>query len=119
MRRHTNRRGLRAIKSVLVVAGSLLRAEEGQQESNVLFRALRDLNIAKILAQDMVVFMGLLKDLFPGLDPPRELQQEGVCARQAQKTRSLHCSWPLVVPTHPHPSRLCSCLAHRQARPAV
>lgn len=43
--------GLRAIKSVLVVAGSLLRAEEGQLESNVLFRALRDLNIAKILAQ--------------------------------------------------------------------
>lgn len=43
--------GLRAIKSVLVVAGSLLRAEEGQLESNVLFRALRDLNIAKILSQ--------------------------------------------------------------------
>jgi hypothetical protein len=115
--------GLRAIKSVLVVAGSLLRAEEGQLESNVLFRALRDLNIAKILAQviqglrepqtavaysggycilaiscgfgtvaahasiltlcmrfvcklaalqDMVIFMGLLNDLFPGIDPPRK-----------------------------------------------
>lgn len=44
-------RGLRAIKSVLVVAGSLLRAEEGQVESQVLFRALRDFNIPKILAQ--------------------------------------------------------------------
>jgi hypothetical protein len=43
--------GLRAIKSVLVVAGSLLRAEEGQVESNVLFRALRDFNVPKILAQ--------------------------------------------------------------------
>ena len=43
-------RGLRAIKSVLVVAGSLLRAEEGQVESQVLFRALRDFNIPKILA---------------------------------------------------------------------
>jgi hypothetical protein len=43
--------GLRAIKSVLVVAGSLLRAEEGQVESHVLFRALRDFNIPKILAQ--------------------------------------------------------------------
>ena len=40
--------GLRAIKSVLVVAGSLLRAEEGQDESDVLFRALRDFNIPKI-----------------------------------------------------------------------
>eukprot|EP00878_Enallax_costatus_P012531 GHUV01013087.1.p1 GENE.GHUV01013087.1~~GHUV01013087.1.p1 ORF type:complete len:2750 (+),score=1040.15 GHUV01013087.1:633-8882(+) len=64
--------GLRAIKSVLVVAGSLLRAEEGQVESHVLFRALRDFNVPKILAQDMVIFMGLLNDLFPGVDPPRK-----------------------------------------------
>ena len=64
--------GLRAIKSVLVVAGSLLRAEEGQVEADVLFRALRDFNIPKILMQDMVVFMGLLNDLFPGTDPPRK-----------------------------------------------
>ena len=64
--------GLRAIKSVLVVAGSLLRSEEGQDESDVLFRALRDFNIPKILAADMVIFMGLLGDLFPGVDPPRK-----------------------------------------------
>ncbi|CAD7704939.1 unnamed protein product [Ostreobium quekettii] len=68
--------GLRAIKSVLVVAGSLLRAEEGQVESDVLFRALRDFNIPKILAQDMVIFMGLLNDLFPGVDPPRKRDHE-------------------------------------------
>ena len=64
--------GLRAIKSVLVVAGSLLRAEEGQDESDVLFRALRDFNIPKIIAADMVIFMGLLSDLFLGVDPPRK-----------------------------------------------
>ena len=33
--------GLRAIKSVLVVAGGLLRSREGQDEQDVLFRALR------------------------------------------------------------------------------
>lgn len=64
--------GLRAIKSVLVVAGSLLRAEAGQVESDVLFRALRDFNIPKILAEDMVIFMGLLSDLFPGTNPARK-----------------------------------------------
>lgn len=64
--------GLRAIKSVLVVAGTLLRAQEGQVEADVLFRALRDFNIPKILSQDMVIFMGLLNDLFPGTDPPRK-----------------------------------------------
>lgn len=57
---------------MLVVAGSLLRAEEGQVEAHVLFRALRDFNVPKILAPDMVVFMGLLADLFPGVDPPRK-----------------------------------------------
>ncbi len=36
---------------MLVVAGSLLRAEAGQVESDVLFRALRDFNIPKILTQ--------------------------------------------------------------------
>lgn len=68
--------GLRAIKSVLVVAGSLLRAQEGQVESDVLFRALRDFNIPKILSQDMVIFTGLLQDLFPGVDPPRKRDME-------------------------------------------
>lgn len=68
--------GLRAIKSVLVVAGSLLRAQEGQVESDVLFRALRDFNIPKILSQDMVIFVGLLSDLFPGVEPPRKRDLE-------------------------------------------
>lgn len=66
---------------MLVVAGSLLRAQEGQVESDVLFRALRDFNIPKILSQDMVIFTGLLQDLFPGVDPPRkrDMEFEKVC----------------------------------------
>ncbi|KAI3429649.1 hypothetical protein D9Q98_005734 [Chlorella vulgaris] len=64
--------GLRAIKSVLVVAGGLLRSAAGQDETDVLFRALRDFNLPKILAQDLVVFNGLLADIFPATDPPRQ-----------------------------------------------
>ena len=45
-------------------------------ESDVLFRALRDFNIPKILSQDMVIFTGLLQDLFPGVDPPRKRDME-------------------------------------------
>jgi dynein heavy chain, axonemal len=80
--------GLRAIKSVLVVAGSLLRAEAGQDEADVLFRALRDFNIPKILTQDMVIFMGLLIDLFPGTDPPRkrDIAFEKVIVEEATKS---------------------------------
>jgi len=65
--------GLRAIKSVLVVAGMLLRDDPDSDEDSILMRALRDFNIAKIVQVDEVVFFGLLNDLFPGLDPPRQI----------------------------------------------
>jgi dynein heavy chain len=64
--------GLRAIKSVLVVAGSLKRADPDRSEDEVLMRALRDFNIPKIVNEDLPVFMGLITDLFPGLDVPRK-----------------------------------------------
>ncbi|XP_074778161.1 dynein axonemal heavy chain 17 [Athene noctua] len=63
--------GLRAIKSVLVVAGSLKRGDPGCAEDQVLMRALRDFNVPKIVTDDLPVFMGLIADLFPGLAIPR------------------------------------------------
>ena len=66
--------GLRAINSVLQVAGSFLRGEKVQLlasgmanetvEAGLLMRALRDFNLPKIVDDDMIVFMGLIKDLF-------------------------------------------------------
>ncbi|PAA56702.1 hypothetical protein BOX15_Mlig034196g2 [Macrostomum lignano] len=64
--------GLRAIKSVLVVAGSLKRSDPSRPENQVLMRALRDFNIPKIVTDDVPVFMGLIRDLFPALDVPRK-----------------------------------------------
>ena len=64
--------GLRAIKSVLVVAGVFKRAEPDIAEGALLMRALRDFNIPKIIAADFEIFMGLLGDLFPGVDIPRK-----------------------------------------------
>ncbi|KAK7475395.1 hypothetical protein BaRGS_00033345, partial [Batillaria attramentaria] len=64
--------GLRAIKSVLVVAGALKRSDRGRPEDQVLMRALRDFNVPKIVLDDMPVFMGLIGDLFPALDVPRK-----------------------------------------------
>ena len=57
--------GLRAIKSVLVQAGKFKRGEPDRSEAGLLMRALRDFNLPKIVEDDMVVFMGLIKDLFP------------------------------------------------------
>ena len=61
--------GLRAVKSVLCVAGSFKRAEPDMPEPDLLMRALRDFNIPKIVAEDSVIFFGLLGDLFPRADP--------------------------------------------------
>jgi len=63
---------LRAIKSVLVVAGSLRRSDRYRPEDQVLIRALRDFNTPKIVTDDLPIFMGLIQDLFPSLDVPRK-----------------------------------------------
>jgi dynein heavy chain, axonemal len=63
--------GLRALKSVLVMAGSLKRGSPDLPEDVVLMRALRDMNSPKFVFDDVPLFLGLLADLFPGLDCPR------------------------------------------------
>ncbi|GAB0094138.1 hypothetical protein DMENIID0001_093740 [Sergentomyia squamirostris] len=68
--------GLRAVKSVLLVAGSLKRAEPQRSEDEVLMRALRDFNTPKITVDDTPVFLGLIGDLFPSLDVPRKQNAE-------------------------------------------
>ena len=79
--------GLRALKSVLVMAGELKRnsaelPEVRRKSQNmihfytstnaffqdiVLMRALRDMNMPKFVYEDVPLFQGLIGDLFPGL----------------------------------------------------
>ncbi|XP_059610821.1 dynein beta chain, ciliary-like [Phlebotomus argentipes] len=68
--------GLRAVKSVLVVAGSLKRADPDRSEDEILMRALRDFNTPKITVDDTPVFLGLIGDLFPALDVPRQRNED-------------------------------------------
>ena len=63
--------GLRALKSVLVMAGELKRGDADLPEDVVLMRALRDMNLPKFVFEDVPLFNGLIADLFPGLDCPR------------------------------------------------
>ena len=63
--------GLRALKSVLVIAGSLKRGSPDLDEQLVLMRALRDMNLPKFVFDDVPLFLGLIGDLFPGMDCPR------------------------------------------------
>uniref|UniRef100_A0A667W9Y7 Dynein axonemal heavy chain 6 n=1 Tax=Myripristis murdjan TaxID=586833 RepID=A0A667W9Y7_9TELE len=62
--------GMRAVKSVLVMAGSLKRESPHLSEDVVLIRALRDSNLPKFLTDDAMLFGGILSDLFPGVCIP-------------------------------------------------
>jgi dynein heavy chain len=62
---------LRALKSVLVMAGSLKRQYADLPEDIVLMRALRDMNMPKFVFDDVPLFHGLIQDLFPGLRAER------------------------------------------------
>lgn len=48
--------GMRAVKSVLVMAGALKRQNPDKVEDVVLIRALRDSNLPKFLKQDALLF---------------------------------------------------------------
>ncbi|XP_011639724.2 dynein heavy chain 10, axonemal [Pogonomyrmex barbatus] len=63
--------GLRALKSVLNMAGHLKRTSDDLPENVVLMRALRDMNLSKFISDDVPLFLGLIRDLFPDLDCPK------------------------------------------------
>lgn len=63
--------GLRSLNSVLRMAGVAKRQTPDAPENVVLMRVLRDMNFPKFVFEDVPLFLGLLKDLFPGIDCPR------------------------------------------------
>lgn len=65
--------GMRAVKSVLVMAGGLKRANPGLPEDVVLIRAMRDSNLPKFLVHDMELFCNIIADLFPGVHVPSQV----------------------------------------------
>merc|ERR1719424_1561717 len=70
--------GLRNILAVLRTCGSSKRntilpdgsLPKDKPEEVLLYQTLRDMNLSKMVAQDVPLFLSLLQDLFPQFSPP-------------------------------------------------
>jgi dynein heavy chain len=60
--------GMRSVKSILNAARRLKRTEQNVSESQLLLRALQDVNVPKFVKEDVPLFNNIIQDLFPGAE---------------------------------------------------
>jgi hypothetical protein len=94
--------GLRALKSLLVMAGSLKRANPDLPEKIVLIKAMRDSNLPKFLADDVELFTSIIGDLFPGVHAPDQVGCHSIVWA---------CVWHAAPPSgHTGQAMVCHCV---------
>lgn len=96
--------GLRALKSVLVMAGALKRQAPKASEDLVLIRAMRDANIPKFLSEDAELFNAIVGDLFPDLAiTPQDYGDLERCVIKCARLASLQPIPSFVLKVNPAP----------------
>eukprot|EP00912_Choanoflagellata_sp_UC4_P002384 UC4_evm1s1504 len=60
--------GMRAVKTVIMACGNLKRENPDMPEDRIALRAITDVNVPKFLADDLVLYRGIVSDLFPSTE---------------------------------------------------
>ena len=93
--------GLRNILSVLRTMGETKRKNINIPEAELVYRTVRDMNLSKLVSQDVPLFLSLLADLFPGLEAPPKgeyKREEDILFRVIRKYGLVqHDPWVLKV----------------------
>ena len=93
--------GLRNILSVLRTMGATKRENIDQSEALLVYRTLRDMNLSKLVAQDVPLFLSLLADLFPGMASPAKGEypkEDAILSKVIEKHGLVyHDDWVLKV----------------------
>ena len=82
-------------------AGGVKRNETHADEEMLFMRTVRDMNLSKLVSDDVPLFLALLKDLFPRIqDPPKkcyERIEKGIAALLPRKRLVARGSWILKI----------------------
>jgi dynein heavy chain, axonemal len=61
--------GLRPLVALLMYAGRKREAMPDVPQEEIIVLAMRDMNVAKMTATDLPLLLGIMSDLFPGIEP--------------------------------------------------
>eukprot|EP01041_Mallomonas_annulata_P002980 gene2980-5847_t len=132
--------GLRNILSVLRTAGQTKRNKPTDPEEVLLMSTLRDMNLSKLVAQDVPLFLSLISDLFPSLGMPTGnnhlelknalaavVEADGLMHHQMWMTKVIQLYETTLVrhgimmvgPTGTGKSKIISCLQDALAMPSM
>jgi dynein heavy chain len=91
---------MRAIKSVLNASGRVKRENKDMDETTVIIKALRDMNLPKFLADDVILFDNLFIDLFPDCEEAENDNDDlQIAIEEALIKRNLQLNENIVVKT--------------------